>query len=65
MPALLSIARHFSDRKTYAIVMVVRPLVTVSSAPWIRFSVWESREDVASSRSMIVGCLRIARAIAT
>ena len=50
--------------QTHAIVIVVRPSVTVLRACCICFSVCESREAVASSRSMIFGCLRIALAIA-
>ena len=40
-------------RATYAMVIVVRPAVTVSRAVWISFSVWESRDAVASSRRTI------------
>ena len=52
-------------RVTYAIVMVVRPLVTVSNAAWISRSVLESRDAVASSRRRMRQFLRMARAIAT
>lgn len=50
---------------THAMVMVVRPDVTLSRASWISLSVCESREAVASSSSKIRESLRIARAMAT
>lgn len=49
---------------TYAIVIVVRPEVTLSKASWICLSVCESREAVASSSSRIRESLRMARAMA-
>mmetsp|Transcript_33941 Transcript_33941/g.83415 ORF Transcript_33941/g.83415 Transcript_33941/m.83415 type:complete len:161 (-) Transcript_33941:879-1361(-) len=48
-----------------AMTIVVRPLHMVSSANWIWCSVCVSRADVASSRSTILGLLRMVRAIAT
>src|ERR1700709_1022547 len=50
---------------TYAMVMVVRPLVTISKASWISRSVFESRDAVASSKRRMRLFLRMARAIAT
>ena len=49
---------------TYAMVMIVLPLPSSAMEAWMFFSVSESSDAVASSINMILGDLRIARAIA-
>jgi hypothetical protein len=51
------------DRR-WAIVIVVRPLDTLSKAACTIFSLRTSMELVASSRIRMLGCLTILRAIA-
>mmetsp|Transcript_10714 Transcript_10714/g.25420 ORF Transcript_10714/g.25420 Transcript_10714/m.25420 type:complete len:125 (-) Transcript_10714:1707-2081(-) len=48
-----------------AMTMVVRPAMSLSSAPWTSLSLCASRAEVASSRRSTLGSLRTARAIAT
>lgn len=49
----------------WAIIIVVVPLDIFIRFSWIAFSVWESREEVASSKRKIRGRFSAARAIAT
>lgn len=51
------------DRR-WAMTRTVRPFMTLSRAAWTSFSDWLSSADVASSRTRIVGFLRMALAIA-
>mmetsp|Transcript_28399 Transcript_28399/g.67583 ORF Transcript_28399/g.67583 Transcript_28399/m.67583 type:complete len:92 (-) Transcript_28399:704-979(-) len=51
--------------RRWAMISVVRPLHISSSAPWMWCSVCVSSALVASSRSTILGFLRMVRAIAT